>query len=101
MCTSASSASIKRSDEIYLLLQRMMERAIDKRSVIDTIEKGEIVKHYPDDRPYPSYLRCSIISGRPIHVVYAVDEDEDSIIVITAYEPDKNLWDETFTKRKK
>ncbi len=82
-------------------LQRMIERSIDKQSVIEVIEKGDIVESYPDDKPYPSFLRCKIISGRPLHVVYALSEEENSIIVITTYEPDKNLWDETFTKRKK
>lgn len=38
---------------------------------------------------------------RTIHVNYAINETEDTIVIITAYEPDPELWDETYTYKVK
>jgi hypothetical protein len=39
--------------------------------------------------------------GRPIHVVWALRADERRpAVLVTAYRPDPNLWDEEFTRRK-
>lgn len=38
---------------------------------------------------------------RPIHVVASFDEMELTVYVITAYEPDPNLFEDNFKTRKK
>jgi hypothetical protein len=38
--------------------------------------------------------------GRPIHIVVAYDEDEKRCILITVYEPDPEIWDSDFKKRR-
>ena len=62
------------------------------------IEAGEIIKEYPDDKPYPSRLILGYVDLRPVHVV--LTELDDMYIVISAYEPDPGTW-ETDMKRRK
>ena len=80
-------------------LQRMLERDISKEEVMYCIENGTIIEEYPNDTPYPSYLKHTIYKTQPLHVVYA--KAKDNIIVITVYRPDPSKWNENFTKRKK
>jgi len=62
--------------------------------------RKSIVEEYPDDSPYPSYLMCRIVRGRPLHVVGAYDKEEGVIIVVTTYEPDPDRWEDSYTKRR-
>ena len=78
-------------------LQRMVERKISKDEVILCIEKGRIIEQYPNDKPYSSFLNAIIHNNRPLHIVYA--KTDNSIIVV--YEPNPDLWESNFTKRKK
>lgn len=50
------------------------------------------------------YLFKDLILGftndnRPLHIVVAIDNFEKYIWIITVYEPSRNKWDETFSKR--
>jgi len=80
-------------------IERMFERDILEENVEKAIKEGKIIEKYPEDKPYPSFLSLIFIENKPLHVVYAYNEAEDEYIVITAYHPDKNLWQENYTKR--
>lgn len=61
--------------------------------VFDCIINSSIIEEYPDDKPYPSILLYGRTSKqRPIHIVCAYNENENSAIVITVYHPDPHLW---------
>jgi len=76
--------------------QRLIKRDISPDEVMEVLLCGDIIEHYP----YPSCLLYAMVhNGRPLHVVCSVGAGQ--IFVITAYEPDKDRWDETFTRRKK
>ncbi len=80
-----------------------VKRMLDKNISIQEIEKcvlnGEMIRDYPEDKPYPSKLFLTFVNQRPLHVVAAQDTDA-RCIVITCYEPDKTIWLEDFkTKR--
>jgi len=77
----------------------MFERDISEHDVENIVDNGEIIKIYPDDKPYMSYLILGYIQTRAIHVVYAVDEN-DVIIIITVYEPSHEKWKKGFKIRK-
>jgi hypothetical protein len=57
-------------------------------------------KPYPDDTPYPSRLMLGWRGSRPIHIVVAEAADAGERIVITVYEPDTDLWEEGFRRRR-
>jgi len=78
----------------------MFSRDIKKNDVLDVIENGRLIIEYPDDKPYPSRLMLGFIKNVPVHVVFAVDKEQQSGIVITAYIPDPRLWSEDFKSRR-
>jgi hypothetical protein len=81
-------------------LQQMFLREIGKDEVIAVLETGEILREYPEDKPYPSLLKLGFPGGRPVHIVFAVEEKTATAIVITAYLPPEELWYDHFRKRR-
>ncbi len=51
-----------------------------------------------DDKPYPSFLVLEL-NGKPLHVVFAKNHEENEIIIITAYYPDKSKWSDDYKRR--
>ena len=81
--------SIKYSDHAIL---QMFKRDIDTSDVEQVIQVGEIIKSYPDDKPYPSFLILGFRREKPIHLVIAKNVQDDECIVVTAYIPDPTIW---------
>jgi hypothetical protein len=69
------------------LLTRMRQRQIRLQDIKYAIEKGEIIKQYPTDYPFPSCL----IYGENIHIVCSIGEGR--LYIITAYRPSPEQWD--------
>jgi hypothetical protein len=82
-------------------LTSMINRNIEADDVITTIEDGEIVADYPNDKPYASKLLLNFINGKALHVVVAQDTLSKRCIVITCYFPNPDLWDEGFKTKLK
>ena len=79
--------------------QKIFESDITIEEVEDVIIKGEIIKEYVDDKPYPSFLLLGFIKSKPLHVVISKNENENVCILITAYYPDNSIWDTTFKNK--
>ena len=77
-------------------LQQMFSREISVEDVKNAISFGEIIQEYPDDRPYPSRISLYYKANTPLHIVYAINIQDNEIIVITAYHPDENQWNSDF-----
>ena len=81
------------------MIMRFQQRHISYTDIKEVILNGEIIKEYSDDKPYPS---CLILGrtrkNRVLHVVAGLTEEK--LCLITAYEPEKILWDEDFRTRK-
>ncbi len=77
---------------------RMAERQITSAEIKAVISGGTMVKEYPDDTPYPSKLYLGFSESRPIHVVFS--ELDDMYIIISAYQPDLDIWESNFKRRK-
>ena len=73
------------------------ERGISMEQIEQTLLHGKIIKHYPDDKPYPSCLLL-FCGKHPLHVVASVSKTE--AYVITAYSPDPAIWEPDFTSKK-
>jgi hypothetical protein len=82
-------------------VQRMFQRGIGTPDIMAVIEHGEIIAEYPEDFPFPSYLLLGWLKNRPIHVVVAVNHENQQCYIITAYIPDKKQWNQDFKTRSK
>ena len=69
-------------------------------SVKNTLSYGEVVEDYPDDEPYPSALILGFDEDGPLHVVVAYDSLNQYCMVITAYYPDTEYFEDDFRTRK-
>ena len=80
--------------------EKMRLRKIAAQDMEEAIYKGTIIEPYPDD---PRGASCLILGltnkGRPLHIVCGRLED-DEILIITAYEPDAEEWEEDWKTRK-
>lgn len=66
---------------------------IAETEVKEVLARGEIIENYPQDRPIPSCLIYGQTSkGRPLHIVCAPLISEETLVIITVYEPDPERW---------
>lgn len=79
--------------------QKIFERYISIDDIEAVIKKGEIIKEYKEDKPYPSFLLLGFINEKPLHVVVAKNEVEKICILITAYFPDSTVWNTSFKNK--
>ena len=91
----------KNSGNLYITQHadsRMHSRGIDYSDIYNVINSGIIIESYLDDKPFPSYLICGKSNDKFIHVL--LSDDGVNSYLITTYIPDKELWNEDFTKRR-
>lgn len=89
-------------DIIYRIhaTRRIFQRSINPDDIVSTLLNGNIIENYEDDFPLPSVLISGkTAKGKPLHVVAAINIEDQQLIIITAYEPDPNLWSEDYTRR--
>ena len=78
----------------------MFERGITERDVYAVANSGEEIERYPDDEPYPSTLLLGWVGPSPLHVLLADNVMEETVIVVTVYEPDDLRWQPGFRRRR-
>ena len=78
------------------IISQMFRRNISLVEVKFILNTGEVIREYTDDKQYPSFLILGFIDHRPLHLLVAKDSDTRNCIMVTAYEPDKNLWSPDF-----
>jgi len=72
-------------------LERMLSRNISFDEVEKVILIAEIIKEYPEDKPFESKLLLGFIDSKALHIVVSRD-GEGNCIIITVYEPDIDIW---------
>ena len=83
-------------------ISQMFRRNISVEDINSTLKYGVVVSEYVHDRPFPSYLILGFVGNRPIHVVVAKNDNTNQCIIITAYQPERAIWESDFkSKRKK
>ena len=80
-------------------VERMFERGISEDDVRTVLMDGEEIETYRNT-PYPGRLLLGWCGTRPIHVVVHENRQEDQLIIITTYEPQPDLWEFGFKRRK-
>ena len=83
------------------VLEKLAERGIQQQAVREVLLKGEKIRDYTQDRPFPSALFLGYIGGKPLHVVAACDEINRESFVITAYEPSLEVFESDYRTKKK
>jgi len=85
-----------RGDRIRITDHADEEARADRLSwdeIFFSVLQGEIIKEYPDDKPFPSCLIFgSTADGEPVHSVWAYNEENCWAVLITAYRPDPERW---------
>lgn len=84
----------------YHINMRLKERFISREQIINSISNFEILEEYPDDKYLPSCLICSKFENKKFHIQIALDYEDNSIIIVTAYQPSKEKWKEDFKTRR-
>ena len=80
---------------------RSVERRIKINEIEEALLNSTIIASYPDDTPLKSYLLLGYtLNERPLHIVTAIDDTDHYIWIITVYEPDRNKWNRSLTKKR-
>lgn len=82
-------------------LIRLDERNILQENILEVVLNGEVIEDYPDTKPFPSCLMLGLVSGKPYHVVVALDTEGSKAYIITVYEPSLDKFKPDFKTRRK
>jgi hypothetical protein len=82
-------------------IQRMFERRVSEVDVRHVLQTGEMIEDYSDEMPHPGGLMSGRRGNRTLHVVMSENTQNNELIVITAYEPDRAQWKPGSRDRKK
>ena len=94
----AASKEVRISEHGY---EELASDGLMAREVIEGLEAAVLVEDYPD---YPKGAAVLVLQrdwqGRPFHAVWGIPKGHPGpAVLITAYRPDPNLWNEEFTRR--
>ena len=94
-----SAGEVRISEHGY---DELAEDSLTAREVLDGIVDAAIVEEYPNYSKGPCILLLQKDkSGSPIHVVWGIPKGHDKpAVLITAYRPDPERWDESFRRRR-
>lgn len=81
-------------------VQRMFERLVSARKVLQAIQSGETIEDYSSEMPEPSRLILGFQGRRPFHVVTSENPDTNETTIITVYVPDPAKWNKDFKSRR-
>ena len=78
-------------------VKRMIKRSISRQDAETVISEGEIIEEYPPDKYFPSCLVYGKTeAGRDLHIQVSLPP---VVVVITAYEPDPEGWENGRNRR--
>ncbi len=80
----------------------LVEDGLSAREVLAGILEGVVIEEYVNYPKGPCVLLLQKDQrGSPIHVVWGVPKGRDKpVVLVTAYRPDPERWDETFMRRR-
>ncbi|WP_457665541.1 DUF4258 domain-containing protein [Thiolapillus sp.] len=93
------SGEVRISEHGY---DELAEDSLTAKEVLGGIEEAIVVEEYPN---YPKGACILLLqkdkSRSPVHVVWGIPKGHDSpAVLVTAYRPDPEQWNESFTKRR-
>ena len=80
--------------------RRMFQRRISQQDIECLLAHGQVIERYDEDFPLPSVLLNEHrAAGRPLHAVVGINDAEQKLVLITAYEPNPLQWTDHFSRR--
>jgi hypothetical protein len=79
--------------------EKLRRRRIRAQDIEEAIKVGKIIEDYPNDPRGPSCLILGSAAGKPLHVLCGCLEAE-TLLIITAYEPDPEEWEYDWQTRR-
>jgi hypothetical protein len=80
---------------------RLGQRFIARETIIQATESYEIIKAYPHDKYFPSYLLLGKHGNDEFHVLFAVDIEGQNVRIVTAYYPNPQEWETDLKTRRR
>ena len=77
----------------------MINDGLSQKEVISSVLSGEIIREYPEDKPFASVLVLGKSEKHTIHSVWAMDMITGMAILIPVYIPDPLVWDFEFRRK--
>lgn len=80
----------------------LAEDGLTAREVLSGVPDAVVIEEYPNYPKRPCVLLLQKDrNGAPIHVVWGIPRGHDNpVVLITAYRPDPERWDQSFTRRR-
>lgn len=93
-----STGEVRISEHGY---DELAEDGLTAREVLGGVVDAVVIEEYPNYPKGPCVLLLQKDkSGLPIHVVWGIPKGhEKPVVLITAYRPEPELWNESFTRR--
>ena len=79
--------------------EKLRLRRIKAADIEQAVKSGNIIEDYPNDPRGRSYLILGRIGNRILHILFARLEAAE-LLVVTAYEPDPEEWENDWQTRK-
>ena len=81
---------------------RLAEDGLRAREAVAGVQEAVVVEEYLNYPKGPCILLLQRDrTGEPIHVVWGIPKGYDKpVVLVTAYRPDPERWDETFMRRR-
>ena len=78
------------------------EDELTARELLAGVKNAIIIEEYPDYSKGPCALTLQQDrSERPVHVVWGIPKGNNKpVVLVTAYRPDPERWDESFLRRR-
>ena len=85
----------------YHVNMRLERRFISRKAIISSVDTYEILEKYPMDKYLPSYLIYAKYKNQVIHIQIAINLEDETIIIVTAYKPTLDKWKKDFKTRRR
>jgi hypothetical protein len=96
----AVSDDVRISDHGY---DELANDGLTAREIVSGVENGILIEDYPEYPKGASVLVLQTDKGvQPVHVVWGIPKaHERPAVLVTAYRPDPDRWNESFKKLKR
>ncbi|MFA5805710.1 MAG: DUF4258 domain-containing protein [Melioribacteraceae bacterium] len=91
----------KRIHWTYHINMRLKDRFIPRDFILSSIGSYEVIESYPQDKYLPSYLIYAMYGSQIFHILFAADQENNTVTIITAYKPDRDKWENDFKTRRR